>query len=101
MRDEWTPWKSDDSLCGGGSRSEKNENETDFIGGYEGINESFTDDELLSLDSEGRCVMTQHKIMLVVSNGFKFFIMESIISLNILLKWFKIVNFISDKCISN
>ena len=58
VRETGTPWKAEEGLSGG-FRSDKEE---ENIGCY-GDQSDFSDEELQSLDSEGRTMITQHKIM--------------------------------------
>lgn len=55
-RDNSTPCKAEDGLSGLGPDQHKDQS----IGQYD--SSEFTDEELMSLDREGRSVMTQHRI---------------------------------------
>lgn len=46
--------------------------ETNGIGLYEGIDREFTLQELKRLDSEGRAIITQHKIKVMIFSDFAF-----------------------------
>jgi len=61
VRDTLTPFTAEDGLSSSCSSSE------DPVGCYDGETE-FTADELIKLDSEGRCVITEHQIRLALMN---------------------------------
>ena len=57
-----TPIKSEEGLAGTlPSASFK-----DAVGCYGGIAEEFSQDEIKALDAEGRCVITQHKLQVLI-----------------------------------
>ena len=56
VKDGLTPVKAEEGLSGMLPSGD------DSIGGHE-EHGGFTDDELMSLDREGRCIITQHRIM--------------------------------------
>ncbi len=58
VKDGATPWKAEEGLLGG----LRSDNEDDNIGCY-GDQSDFSDEELQSLDNEGRCIITKHKLM--------------------------------------